>query len=104
MLFGLHICVGWTAHFAILWTAQIGWTARLKYALLHAMFFSGYNIFITGSYSVSLPWSGGAYWALLRPASEIFAIPLWAQEVAVPSDQWNGRVLSVPFARTSARQ
>ena len=32
MIFGLHICVGWTAHFAI-WTAQIGWTARLKYAL-----------------------------------------------------------------------
>jgi len=32
MIFGLHICVGWTAHFAI-WAAQIGWTARLKYAL-----------------------------------------------------------------------
>jgi len=32
MIFGLHICVGWTAHFA-LWTSQIGWTARLKYAL-----------------------------------------------------------------------
>src|SRR6218665_2194724 len=25
-IFGLHICVGWTAHFD-LWTAQIGWTA-----------------------------------------------------------------------------
>jgi len=34
-IFGLHICVGWTAHFD-LWTAQIGWTARLKYALLPA--------------------------------------------------------------------
>ena len=32
MIFGRHIFVGWTAHFA-LWTAQIGWTARLKYAL-----------------------------------------------------------------------
>jgi len=32
MIFGLHICVGWTAHFS-LWTAQIGWTAPLKYAL-----------------------------------------------------------------------
>jgi len=32
MIFGLHTFVGWTAHFA-LWTAQIGWTARLKYAL-----------------------------------------------------------------------
>jgi len=32
MIFELHIFVGWTAHFAI-WTAQIGWTARLKYAL-----------------------------------------------------------------------
>ena len=34
MIFGLHTFVGWTAHFA-LWTAQIGWTARLKYALLY---------------------------------------------------------------------
>src|SRR6218665_2489044 len=32
----------------------------------------------------------GAFWALLRPTSEIFAIPPWALEVAVPSDQWNG--------------
>jgi len=27
---------------------------------------------------------------MLRPTSEIFAIPPWAPEVAVPSDQWNG--------------
>src|SRR6218665_1826171 len=39
------------------------------------------------------------HWALLRPAYEIFAIPPWAPEVAVPSDQWNEGVLSVPFAR-----
>src|SRR6218665_1224960 len=35
--------------------------------------------------------SGGVFWALLRPTSEIFAIPPWAPEVAVPSDQWNGK-------------
>src|SRR6218665_3513130 len=67
------------------------------------MFFTG-CLCITGSYSVSLPLSGGAYWDLLRPTSEIFAIPPRAPEVAVPSDQWNGGVLSVPFARTSTRQ
>src|SRR6218665_1573393 len=39
---------------------------------------------------VSLPWSGGAFWALLRPTSEIFAIPPQAPEVTVPSAQWNG--------------
>src|SRR6218665_1033275 len=30
----------------------------------------------TGSYSVSLAWSGGAFWTLLRPTSEIFATTL----------------------------
>src|SRR6218665_1559976 len=52
------------------------------------MFFTG-CLYITALYSVSLPWSGGAYWALLRPTSMIFAIPSRAPEVTVPSDQWN---------------
>jgi len=30
--------------------------------------------------------------------SLMFAIPPWAPEVAVSSDQWNGGVLFVPFA------
>src|SRR6218665_1708540 len=67
------------------------------------MFLTGY-LYITGSYSVSLPWSGCTYWALPRPTSEIFAIQPWAPEVAVSSDQWNGGVLSVPFACTSTSQ
>src|SRR6218665_1235723 len=66
------------------------------------MFFTGY-LSVTGSYSVSLPWSGGAYWELLGPTSKIFALTPWAPEVAVPSDQWNG-VFFVPFAPTSTRQ
>src|SRR6218665_3893097 len=66
------------------------------------MFFTG-CLSITGSYSVSLLWSGGAYWALLRPTSEIFAIQPRVPEVAVPSDQWYG-VLFVPFAFTSICQ
>src|SRR6218665_1130204 len=60
------------------------------------MFFTGY-LSSTGSYSVSLPWSGVAYWALLRPTSEIFAIPLQAPEVAVLSDQWNEWGTLCPF-------
>src|SRR6218665_534190 len=35
---------------------------------------------------------------------EIFVIPPWTPEVAVPSDQWTGGVLFVPFASTSTRQ
>src|SRR6218665_2900683 len=68
------------------------------------MFVTGY-LSSTGSYSASLPWSGDAFLPLLRPTSEIFAIPPWAPEVAVPSGQWNG-VLFVPLARrpTSTRQ
>ena len=52
------------------------------------MYFTG-NLSSPGPYSVSLPWSGGAFLALLRPTSEIFAIPSRAPEVEVPSDQWN---------------
>src|SRR6218665_1823545 len=52
---------------------------------------------ITGSYSVSLPWSEGAYWALIRPTSEILAISPRSQEVAVPFDQWNGGGTLCPF-------
>jgi len=40
---------------------------------------------------------------MLRPTSQIFAISLWAPEVAVLSDQWKGGTLC-PFARTSTRQ
>jgi len=54
-----------------------------------SMFFTGY-LSSTRSYFVSLPWSGGAFWALLRPTSKIFAISHWAPEVVVPSAQWNG--------------
>jgi len=50
---------------------------------------SGY-LSSTGSYSVSLPWSGHAFWTLRRPASEILATSLWTSEVAVSFDQWNG--------------
>src|SRR6218665_2782864 len=38
------------------------------------------------SYSVLVPWSGGVSCVLLRPTSEIFAIPPRAPEVAVHSD------------------
>src|SRR6218665_180769 len=62
------------------------------------MFFTGY-LSSTGSYFLSLPWSGGALWPLLRPTPKIFVIPPWAPEVAVPSDQWNGGLLFVSFAR-----
>src|SRR6218665_120088 len=43
----------------------------------------------SGSYSVLVPWSGGVSWALLRPTSEIFAVPPRAPEVAVHSAHWN---------------
>src|SRR6218665_899771 len=59
------------------------------------MFLTGY-LSSTGSYFVSLPLSGGAFWAFLRPTSEIFAISHWAPEVVVPSTQWNRGTLS-PF-------
>src|SRR6218665_3223559 len=55
----------------------------------------------SGSYSVLVPWSGGVSWVLLRPTSEIFAIPPRAPEVAVHSKQG---LLFVPFARTSTTQ
>src|SRR6218665_3302329 len=44
-----------------------GYKNRLK------LFFTGY-LFSSGLYFVYLPWSGRAFWALLRPTSEIFAI------------------------------
>src|SRR6218665_4138098 len=44
----------------------------------------------SGSHSVLVPWSGGVYWVLLRPTSEIFAVPPRAPEIAVPSTQGNG--------------
>src|SRR6218665_2571620 len=59
------------------------------------MFFTGY-LSSTGSYSVSLPWSRGAFWVLLRPTSEIFAMSPWTPEVAIPFDLWNGGTLC-PF-------
>src|SRR6218665_377506 len=37
----------------------------------------------SGSCSVLVPWSGGVSWVLLRPTSEIFAIPPRAPEDAV---------------------
>src|SRR6218665_2507962 len=43
----------------------------------------------SGSCSVLMPWSGGVSWVLLRPTSEIFAIPPRATEVAVHSAHWN---------------
>src|SRR6218665_3336938 len=43
----------------------------------------------SGSYSVLVPWSGGVSWVLLRPTSEIFAIPPRAPEAAVHSDHRN---------------
>src|SRR6218665_2106578 len=39
----------------------------------------------SGSFSVLVPWSGGVSWVLLRPTSEIFAVPPRAPEVAVHS-------------------
>src|SRR6218665_3391493 len=59
------------------------------------MFFTGY-LSSTGSYSVSLPWSRGAFWVLLWPSSEIFVMSPWTPEVAVPFDLWNGGTLC-PF-------
>ena len=41
------------------------------------------------SYSVLVPWSGGVSWVLLRPTSEIFAVPSRAPEVAVHSAHRN---------------
>src|SRR6218665_1591011 len=69
------------------------------------MFFTGHLSNI-GSYSVSLPWSGGAIWALLRPTSESSAISLWAPEVAVPFDLWNGGTLYLfcPYFNSSTCQ
>src|SRR6218665_3875902 len=43
----------------------------------------------SGSYSVLVPWSGGVSWLLLRPTSEIFAVPPRAPEVAVHFAHWN---------------
>src|SRR6218665_1605906 len=43
----------------------------------------------SGSYSVLVPWSGGVSWVLLRPTSEIFAVPPRAPEVAVHSAHRN---------------
>src|SRR6218665_3685358 len=43
----------------------------------------------SGSCSVLVPWSGGVSWVLLRPTSEIFAIPPRAPEDAVHSDHPN---------------
>src|SRR6218665_2260152 len=43
----------------------------------------------SGSYSVLVPLSGGVSWVLLRPTSEIFAVPPRAPEVAVRSDHRN---------------
>src|SRR6218665_371070 len=43
----------------------------------------------SGSCSLSVPWSGGISWVLLRPTSEIFAVPPRAPEVAVHSAHWN---------------
>src|SRR6218665_3312709 len=43
----------------------------------------------SGSYSVLVPWSGGVSWVLLRPTSEIFALPHRALEVTVHSDHRN---------------
>src|SRR6218665_1072897 len=39
----------------------------------------------SGPCSVLVPWSGGVSWVLLRPTSEIFAVPPRAPEVAVRS-------------------
>src|SRR6218665_1802984 len=43
----------------------------------------------SGSCSVLVPFSGGVSWVLLRPTSEIFALPPWAPEVAVHSAHRN---------------
>src|SRR6218665_3038814 len=43
----------------------------------------------SGSCSVLVPWSGGVSWVLLRPTSEIFAIPPRAPEDAFHSDHPN---------------
>src|SRR6218665_609052 len=43
----------------------------------------------SGSCSVLMPWSGGVSWVLLRPTSEIFAVPPRASEVAVHSAHRN---------------
>src|SRR6218665_1669913 len=60
----------------------------------------------SGSYSVLVPWSGGVSWVLLRPTSEIFAVPPRAPEVAVHSAHRNRgySLLFVPFGRTSTTQ
>ena len=43
----------------------------------------------SGSCSVLVPWSGGVSWVLLRPTSEIFAVPPRAPEIAVHSAHRN---------------
>src|SRR6218665_3999741 len=43
----------------------------------------------SGSCSVLVPFSGGVSWVLLRPTSEIFALPPRAPEVAVHSAHRN---------------
>src|SRR6218665_128527 len=43
----------------------------------------------SGSCSVLVPWFGGESWVLLRPTSEIFAVPPRAPDVAVHSAHRN---------------
>src|SRR6218665_3002211 len=40
-------------------------------------------------FRILVPWSGGVSWVLLRPTSEIFAVPPLAPEVAVHSAHRN---------------
>src|SRR6218665_4137293 len=58
------------------------------YLPTHLMYSTG-SPSSSGPYSVLVPWSGGVSWVLLRPTSEIFAVPPREPEVAVHSAHRN---------------
>ena len=53
------------------------------------MYATGFHSCSSGSYSVLVPWSGNVSWVLLRPTSEILAVPPRAPQVAVNFAHWN---------------
>src|SRR6218665_3133209 len=84
------LCV-WAASSGLSALPRASWEAFLEldtYLPTCLMYSTGCP-FSNGSYSVLVPWSGGISWVLLRPTSEIIAVPPRAPEVAVHSDHRN---------------
>ena len=51
-----------------------------------------------------MPWSGGVCWVLLRPTSEIFAVPSRGTRGRSSLRSMEQRLIFVPFARASTSQ